>query len=171
MERKVRRVQVTASVPGASEPVGQIAAPAELRTPTSMELKLAHGKCGWKRGDSANRDQQATKTGLPFPPSLLYGSQPPAKAALRLASLGLDRAWLRSEGKCPKRRKWQGFGLAYGRSNTRRSAPDTVLKTNELTNLLTRPAFSWKGRNRTADASLFPGLLTDYAKWFGINVS
>jgi len=24
-----------------------------------------------------------------------------------------------------------------------------------LTNLLTRPAFSWKGRNRTADASLF----------------
>ena len=97
--------------------------------------------------------------GLPFPPSLLYGSQPPVKAALRLASLGLDRAWLRSERKCPKRRKWQGFGLAYGRSNTRRSAPDTVLKTNELTNLLTRPAFSWKGRNRTADASLFRAAL------------
>jgi hypothetical protein len=87
--------------------------------------------------------------GLPFPPSLLYGSQPPVKAALRLASLGLDRAWLRPERKCPKRRKWQGFALAYGRPNTRR------LKTNELTNLLTRPAFSWKGRNRTADASLF----------------
>ena len=124
MERKVRRVQVTASVPGASEPVGQIAAPAESRTPTGMELKLAHGKCGWKRGDSANRDQQATKMLLPFPPSLLYGSQPPVKAALRLASLGRDRAWLRSERKCPKRRKWQGFALAYGRSNTRRSAPD-----------------------------------------------
>ena len=97
MERKVRRVQVTASVPGASEPVGQIAAPAESRTPTGMELKLAHGKCGWKRGDSANRDQQTTKMLLPFPPSLLYGSQPPVKAALRLASLGLDRTWLRSE--------------------------------------------------------------------------
>ena len=109
--------------------------------------------------------------GLPFPPSLLYGSQPPAKAALRLASLGLDRAWLRSEGKCPKRRKWQGFGLAYGRSNTRRSAPDTVLKTNELTNLLTRPAFSWKGRNRTADASLFRAGLIQSARVSSQHVS
>ena len=32
-----------------------------------------------------------------------------------------------------------------------------------LTNLLTRPAFSWKGRNRTADASLFrAGLVQPY---------
>ena len=36
-----------------------------------------------------------------------------------------------------------------------------------LTNLLTRPAFSWKGRNRTA-APAFSGLPTDTAKRFGI---
>ena len=111
---------------------------------------MAHWKMRMEAGRQREPKPTGNEDGLPFPPSLLYGSQPPVKAALRIASLGLDRAWLRSERKCPKRRKWQGFGLANGRSNTRRSAPDTVLKTNELTNLLTRPAFSWKGRNRTA---------------------
>jgi hypothetical protein len=36
-KEEVRRVQVTAAVPGAFEPVGQIAAPAESRTPTCIE--------------------------------------------------------------------------------------------------------------------------------------
>jgi hypothetical protein len=95
-----------------------------------MELKLAHGKCGWKRGDSANRDQQAMKRGLPFPPSLLYGSQAPVKAALRLASLGLDRAWLRSERNLLRGGNGRDLAWHTGGGIPGRSAPDIVLQTD-----------------------------------------
>ena len=155
MERKVRRVQVTASVPGASEPVGQIAAPAELRTPTGMELTLAHGKCGWKRGDSANRDQQATKRACHFLHRYYMDRSHPSRLPSGSLRSALTGPGCDPSANVPRGGNGRCFDLAFGRSNTRRSTPDTVLKTNELTNLLTRPAFSWKGRSRTADASLF----------------
>lgn len=55
-EEKVRRVQVTAAVPGAYELVGQIAAPAESRTPTCMESKWLTENADGSGANSANQN-------------------------------------------------------------------------------------------------------------------
>src|SRR5262245_61801985 len=109
-EKKVRRVEVTASVPGASEPVGQIAAPAELRTPTSMEPKPGSWKMRMEAGRQRERSRQVnTKMAAChfLPPYYMDLGHPS-----RLPSGSLCSDWTgpgRDPRGIPGRRKWQAM--------------------------------------------------------------
>src|SRR5579864_3166195 len=107
---KVRRVQVTASVPGASEPVGQIAAPAELRTPTGIEPKPGSGKMRMEAGRQRERSWQ-TKAEL-LACHFLHFYYADLGHPSRLPSGSLCSAWTgpgRDPSRIPGRRKWQAI--------------------------------------------------------------
>ena len=108
-EKKVRRVQVTASVPGASEPVGQIAALAELRTPTGMESNTAHEKMRMEAGRQRERSWPAKKMlACHFLPPYYMDLGHPS----RLPGGSLRSAWTGpglDPSRIPGRRKWQAM--------------------------------------------------------------
>ena len=73
---------------------------------------MAHRKCGWKRGDSANGLGGITEMlACHFLHRYYMDRGHPSRLPLRLAALGLDGARPRSEGATNKR-KWQAMFLA-----------------------------------------------------------
>ena len=108
--KKVRRVQVTASVPGASEPVGQIAAPAELRTPTGMEPKAGSRRMRMEAGRQRERNWLANEE--PRACHFLHRYYMDLGHPSRLPCGSLRSAWT-GPGRDPRElthtRKWQAM--------------------------------------------------------------
>ena len=168
-EKKVRRVRVTASVPGASEPVGQIAAPAELRTPTGIEPKPGSGKMRMEAGRRHERSWQ-TKTELlachflhPYYADLGHPS--------RLPSGSLCSAWTgpgRDPSRIPGRRKWQAI-LWRPRCASRWSEPYILpLRSNFANLFLTTSGLLMEGTESNRRRQPFQGCARPIFLAFGL---
>ena len=133
-EKKIRRVQVTASVPGASELVGQIAAPAELRTPTGMEPKPGSRKMRMEAGRQREQSWQANAELLachflhPYYTDLGHPSRLPC-GSLRSAWTGPGR----DPSRIPRRRKWQA--ISWRRACASRWSEPCILPLRSNSNL------------------------------------
>ena len=159
-EKKVRRVQVTASVPGAFELVGQIAAPAELRTPTGMELKPGSRKMRMEAGRQREQSLQANAELLachflhPYYTDLGHPSRLPC-GSLRSAWTGPGR----DPSRIPGRRKWQAMSWRSGCAS-RWSAPYILpLRSNSSNLFLTTTGLLMEGTESNRRRQPFEELL------------
>jgi hypothetical protein len=159
-EKKVRRVQVTASVPGAYELVGQIAAPAELRTPTGMEPQPGSRKMRMEAGRQREQCKQVNTKRAAYhflPPYYMDRGHPS-----RLPSGSLCSAWT-GPGRDPKgipgRRKWQA--MAWRRAFASRwSEPHILpLRSNSLNLFLTSSGLLMEGTESNRRRQPFQGCL------------